>query len=98
VVVEVSDTGAGMAPEIAARIFDPFFTTKPEGVGTGLGLAICHRIVTRAGGEIAVQSQPGQGTRFRVTLPRAQVALPTPPPASEAKMATRKGRILVVDD
>ncbi|QSQ15785.1 ATP-binding protein [Myxococcus landrumensis] len=69
VIVEVHDTGVGMAPEVRARIFDPFFTTKPVGEGTGLGLSICHGIVTGFGGEIAVESEPGRGSVFRVTLP-----------------------------
>jgi len=71
VVVEVEDTGAGIGAEDLARIFDPFFTTKPVGVGTGLGLFICHGIVTSLGGSIAVDSKPGAGTTFRVSLPVA---------------------------
>jgi PAS domain S-box-containing protein len=97
VVVEVADTGAGIAPEHLSRIFDPFFTTKPVGVGTGLGLSICHRIVTALGGEIAVESEVGKGSRFRVFLPatdRPAVARPatTPRPVPD------RARILVVDD
>jgi signal transduction histidine kinase len=68
VVVGVSDTGSGMAPDVRDRIFDAFYTTKPSGVGTGLGLAICHRIVTSLGGAIDVQSAVGAGTTFRVLL------------------------------
>ncbi len=71
VVVEVRDTGAGMPPEVRARVFDPFFTTKPAGVGTGIGLSICQRIVTGLGGDIAVESAPGEGSIFRVRLPPA---------------------------
>jgi len=71
VVVEVSDTGSGIAPEHLERIFDPFFTTKPVGVGTGLGLSICHGIVSALGGEIQVESQVRKGTRVRVVLPAA---------------------------
>ncbi|MFP2912421.1 ATP-binding protein, partial [Pyxidicoccus sp. 3LFB2] len=69
VIVEVKDTGVGMAPEVRARIFDPFFTTKPVGEGTGLGLSICHGIVTGFGGEITVESEEGRGSTFRVALP-----------------------------
>jgi signal transduction histidine kinase len=71
VAVEVRDTGCGIAPENLERIFDPFFTTKPLGVGTGLGLAVCHGIVTSLGGTLTVESAPGQGSTFRVTLPVA---------------------------
>jgi PAS domain S-box-containing protein len=71
VVVEVADTGCGIAPENQARIFEPFFTTKPVGVGTGLGLSVCHGIVERLHGEITVESRLGQGATFRVLLPRA---------------------------
>ncbi len=69
VVVEVCDTGCGIKPEHQARIFEPFFTTKPMGVGTGLGLSICHTIVRALGGDITLESTPGQGTTFRVLLP-----------------------------
>lgn len=97
-VVEVSDTGSGMTPEVASHIFDPFFTTKPEGVGTGLGLAICQRIIASLRGEISVESRPGQGSTFRVSLPYAETALPvSAAPAAEAAHR-RRGRILVVDD
>jgi PAS domain S-box-containing protein len=100
VIVEVSDTGAGIPPEIIGRIFDAFFTTKAVGVGTGLGLAICQRIVTDMGGELTVQSEVGRGTTFRVALPIARkeeskAALVTLEPAP---IAGRRGRILVVDD
>ena len=69
VIVEVGDTGAGIAPEHLSRIFDPFFTTKPIGFGTGLGLSICHGIVRSLGGEISVTSTLGAGTTFRISLP-----------------------------
>jgi signal transduction histidine kinase len=69
IVMEVEDTGEGIAAENQGRIFDPFFTTKPTGKGTGLGLFICHRIVVAMGGEILVQSQRGEGARFTVILP-----------------------------
>jgi two-component system, NtrC family, sensor kinase len=69
VLLEVSDTGAGIPPEIAKRIFDPFFTTKEEGKGVGLGLAVVYGIVEAHGGDIEVNSRIGEGTRFRITLP-----------------------------
>jgi signal transduction histidine kinase len=68
-VIEVTDTGCGIAPENLERIFDPFFTTKPVGVGTGLGLPICHRIVSEFGGAMEVDSEVDRGTTFRVLLP-----------------------------
>ncbi len=79
VVVEVKDTGMGIPVENLHRLFDPFFTTKPAGVGTGLGLSICQGIVTGLGGRITVESQPGQGSAFRVFLP---VGEPVVPPVS----------------
>jgi signal transduction histidine kinase len=103
VLVEISDTGSGMAPAVVKRLFTPFFTTKPVGVGTGLGLSICHRIVKSLGGEITVDSTPGVGSTFRVHLLVAQTAPmgsvksaePVQRPVAEA---VRRGRILVVDD
>jgi PAS domain S-box-containing protein len=68
-VIEVSDTGCGVAPGDLPRLFDPFFTTKDVGEGTGLGLSIAHNIVRGHGGRIEVESQRGQGTTFRIYLP-----------------------------
>lgn len=109
VVVEIRDTGPGIAPEAIARIFDPFYSTKPVGVGTGLGLTICQRIVTEMGGSIEVVSEPGHGSLFRVTLPCPEThAAAVNAPAVEApqKPATtltrsvrlRRGSVLLVDD
>ena len=69
VLVEVRDTGGGIAPENLDRIFQPFFTTKPVGIGTGLGLSICQNIIASLGGEISVKSEAGQYTCFRILLP-----------------------------
>ena len=74
VVVEVSDTGQGIPPEIRERIFDPFFTTKEVGRGTGLGLAVCYGIVTEHGGRISVDSAVGRGTVFRISLPALETS------------------------
>ncbi|PKO34307.1 MAG: histidine kinase [Betaproteobacteria bacterium HGW-Betaproteobacteria-7] len=73
--VEVSDTGKGIAPEHLGRIFEPFFTTKPVGKGTGLGLSLSYSIVNKHGGHIDVRSQVGQGSTFRVVLPRTLTAV-----------------------
>ena len=66
--LRVSDSGCGIAPEVLPRIFEPFFTTK-GGKGTGLGLAICYGLVTNHGGTIEAQSEPGEGTTFRLWFP-----------------------------
>ena len=70
-VIEVADTGMGIAPENVAKIYDPFYTTKGVGRGTGLGLAVSYGIVQEHSGHISVDSTPGRGTTFRITLPTA---------------------------
>ena len=70
--IEVADDGCGMPPEVQARIFEPFFTTKPVGKGTGLGLSVSYSIVQKHNGNIVLKSAPGQGTSFRVVLPRVR--------------------------
>lgn len=99
-VTEIEDTGAGISCEDQARIFEPFFTTKPLGEGTGLGLAICRNLVEAMGGEIAVESAPGRGSVFRVSLPPAPATAvePVPRAASGITAGARRGRLLVVDD
>jgi signal transduction histidine kinase len=67
--ISLQDNGRGMPAEVMAKIFDPFFTTKPVGQGTGLGLSISYKIVQDHGGQIRVASEPGRGTRFRISLP-----------------------------
>ncbi|MFL5271058.1 MAG: ATP-binding protein [Anaeromyxobacteraceae bacterium] len=100
VVIEVQDSGNGIAREDLPRIFDPFYTTKPLGVGTGLGLSICHNIVMSHGGEIEVDSEPGCGSTFRVVLKAAVQRAPEParPAAAEEPRRAPRGRVLVVDD
>lgn len=70
VVTEVIDDGTGISRSDVRKIFEPFFTTKPPGRGTGLGLSICHGIVADHGGRVEVDSAPGAGTTFRISLPR----------------------------
>lgn len=70
IVISVSDTGSGIAPEHIERIFDPYFTTKPPGKGAGMGLAVTQGIVQKRGGMITVESKKGEGTTFKVWLPQ----------------------------
>ncbi|MCB9566544.1 MAG: PAS domain-containing protein [Myxococcales bacterium] len=83
----VSDQGHGIPAEIQARIFDPFFSTKEIGKGTGLGLAISYGIIKEHGGDILVESAPGQGTTFTVLLPGPSLA-PAPPAPDSASPPT----------
>ncbi|GHC98811.1 hypothetical protein GCM10007320_54860 [Pseudorhodoferax aquiterrae] len=97
-VLEVADTGAGIAPEHLARIFDPFFTTREAGSGTGLGLSLVHGIVSEFGGAVDVRSEPGAGSRFCVWLPRTGDA-DVPADSTPARLPRgRHEQILVVDD
>ena len=98
VLVSVSDTGVGMDARTLERIYDPFFTTKPQEKGTGLGLATVHGIVAALHGAIAVESEPGMGTRFDVYVPQFK-SVPTPIPEVPAPVTSSQGEsILLVDD
>jgi|GEM_PF-2376406 PAS domain S-box-containing protein len=98
-VLTISDTGKGMAPEVMSHIFEPFFTTKPIGEGTGLGLATVYGIVKQSGGEISVSSEPGEGTTFKVSLPRSlQDIAVTVPVNSSVERLTGNETILLVED
>lgn len=105
IVLQVSDSGPGIAPELLAKIFDPFFTTKPAGIGTGLGLSLAQQILRDHGGRISAESLPGEGARFSIELPIS----PQPimdrlfPPPESAKVrivpkSRRRERVLVVED
>jgi len=114
VLLEASDTGTGMPPEIREKIFEPFFTTKDIGKGTGLGLSSVYGFVKQSNGFIGCTSELGKGTAFYIVLPRhlplesevavdaARVATAVLPGAEDAKPAladlTGKGTILLVDD
>ena len=100
VVLTVADNGIGMTPEVKSRLFDPFFTTKGKG-GTGMGMAVSFGIIRRHIGSIDVESEPGRGTTFRVSLPLAEdrgVAAETDSARLEACAGEDKIRVLVVDD
>ncbi len=103
--IEVSDDGPGIPPEVLDKIFDPFFTTKPVGEGTGLGLATVYGIVKQSDGWISVDSKPGEGAAFRIFLPVHIPAIgvaPAPAPAAPKRPVARDlsgaGRILFVED
>jgi two-component system NtrC family sensor kinase len=69
IVVQIRDNGPGISPEHISKVFDPFFTTKDQGEGTGLGLNIVHRVVDQYGGNIKIESEPGEGTTFVISFP-----------------------------
>jgi signal transduction histidine kinase/DNA-binding response OmpR family regulator len=99
VMLAVSDSGAGMSPEVQARLFEPFFTTKAPGQGTGLGLATCYGIAKQHGGSISVDSAVGQGTTIRIELPALPGVYPTQA-APQAAVELPRGHetVLLVED
>ena len=98
VILEITDSGPGIAAADLARIWDPFWTTKAEGEGTGLGLAVVHGIVAAHGGSIDVASEPGKGTTFTVRLPAAASQTETPVLSTGVASAATPLDILVIDD
>ncbi len=97
VLLAVSDTGHGMSRETLAHMFEPFFTTKEVGKGTGLGLSTAYGIVKQSGGHIAVESEPGRGSTFRVYLPRAEGQTDRET-AVETERARGSETVLLVED
>ncbi len=102
ILIEISDDGPGIRPEIASRVFDPFFTTKPAGVGTGLGLSIVYGIVHQHGGEVTFENQLAGGVKFLVELPVVAAPSGHRAPARAQDLGSsgksRTGRILIVED
>jgi PAS domain S-box-containing protein len=99
VMLAVTDNGCGMSPEVQARAFEPFFTTKSPGHGTGLGLAVVHGIVEQSGARVAIYSELGRGTCFKIYFPAADEAAPLDSAAQErAPALDGTGTVLVVED
>jgi hypothetical protein len=99
--VSLSDTGSGIAPDILARIFEPFFTTKEVGKGTGLGLSQVFGFAKQSGGDVAVESEPGRGSTFRLYLPEVEPEFATA--GTERRVASLEPagagqRVLMVKD
>ena len=99
VMLEVSDTGSGMTPEVMHRIFEPFFTTKCRDKGTGLGLSMVFGFIKQSGGHIGVYSEPGIGTTFRLFLPRMTEDVPAVEESGATPLLHGRGEsVLVVED
>jgi CheY-like chemotaxis protein len=99
IVVEIADSGAGIAPDNLSRVFEPFFTTKPQGQGTGLGLSISRQTVLDHGGRLTIDSAVGKGSTFRVFLPAVH-ALTVAPVARVSPLSSvaMRARLLIIDD
>ncbi|CDX46872.1 Blue-light-activated protein (Includes: Blue-light-activated histidine kinase; Response regulator) (fragment) [Mesorhizobium sp. ORS 3359] len=100
VLVSVTDTGTGMAPDVAARAFYPFFTTKPTGHGTGLGLSMIYGFVRQSGGQVRIYTEMGKGTTVALYLPRHWLSPQQneQPQIEDTQLSGEGGTILVVDD
>lgn len=98
VMIAVSDTGCGIAPEILEKVFDPFFSTKPAGQGTGLGLSMVHGFVKQSGGHIKIYSELGHGSTARIYLPRSREVEDAQPESSATSVIGGSETILLVED
>jgi signal transduction histidine kinase len=98
VLITVSDTGAGMAPEVAARIFEPFYTTKDVGKGSGLGLSQVYGFVRQSGGEVTVDTALERGAAFTLSLPRSAEPAESRAPMAPETLAAASERVLIVED
>lgn len=103
VVIDVTDTGSGIPPEVLARVFDPFFSTKPLGQGTGLGLSTVYGITRQSNGYIGVETEMGKGTTFSIYVPRVSGEMVTQvqsaaPQVESVEDLTGSSRILLVED
>ena len=100
ILIDVTDTGTGMRPEVAARAFDPFFTTKPIGQGTGLGLSMIYGFARQSNGHVTIDSKLGRGTSVRIYLPRhdSDVAAARASAVADAEYAASGETVLVVED
>jgi CheY-like chemotaxis protein len=98
VMVAVSDTGVGIAPDLRERVFEPFFSTKPTGKGTGLGLSSVFGFVKQSGGHVMLDSDVGQGTTVTLFLPRAAGTFPHAQKTLRPAAAAARERVLLVED
>lgn len=98
VVIAVTDTGSGIAPEIIDKVFEPFFTTKTEGQGSGLGLSMVYGLIKQSGGHIKLYSEQGEGTTVKLYLPRTHAAEEVMRPVENGPVAGGTETVLVVED
>jgi PAS domain S-box-containing protein len=97
-VIEVSDNGPAIAPDVLPHLFDPFFSVRAQGDGIGLGLAVTHSIVSGFGGTIDVESTPARGTTFHIVLPMVPDVSASEPPPPPVRHTERRALVMVIDD
>jgi len=98
VVIEITDDGSGIPPEVLPRVFDPFMTTKEVGSGTGLGLSQVHGFVHQSGGAVDIDSEPGKGTIVRMYLPAVKVSAVAASAPDRERTDLAAGVVLIVED